>query len=275
MNKKIFYMAVFAALSVSGYAYSISAPQSYEIQYLYSAGRMNGNGYVQIPKGGQKGTTSNERPTFSELNVNHVYYPELALTAKWDRFSMTLHEKFEYFKGSSNALSQDLVTHDIFVPEGSSIRTKHRYAYYGLKFNYDYEMTPKLTLTPSLGIALFDFSYKFSAKDKNGNSIAKDDKRSFHSTMPTIGLKADYAWNDKTKIIVTMNSKLPFGNIKRYFDSSLLVSYNLYKNNNKELNVLGGIGYESLEFKDSQKDMQNHMKHSISPTYRVGLEYKF
>lgn len=275
MNKKIFYLVTFVTLSATGYAYSISAPKSYEIQYLHSVGKMNGNGYVQIPKGGQKGTTSEERPTFKELNISRVYYPELAFTAKWDKFSMTLDGKYESFKGSSNALSKDLVTHDIFVPEGSSIRTKHKYAYYGLKFNYDYEITPKLTLTPMVGISLFDFSYQFSANDKSGNAIAKNDRRSFHSTMTTIGMKADYALNEKTKVILTMNSKLPFGNIKKYFDSSLLLSYNLYKSEDKELNVLGGVGYESLELKDSQKDMQNHMKHSMAPTYRVGLEYKF
>lgn len=273
MNKKLFCIATFAALSVSGYAFSVSAPKSYEVQYLYSGGRMNG--YVQIPKGGQFGTTSEERPTFDELNINHVYYPELELTAKWDRFSVTLHEKYQYAKGKTDNLKQDLISHDIKIPQGSSMRTKHRYAYYGMRLNYDYQINPRLVMTPSIGVSMLDFSYKFSAKDKNGVSIANDDKRSFHAAMATLGVEANYLVNDKTNLIFTMNSKIPGGRIREYFDTSLLVSYNLYKKDNKELNVLGGIGYESLEFKDSQKDMQNHMKHSISPTYRVGLEYKF
>ncbi|WP_010680628.1 hypothetical protein [Fusobacterium gonidiaformans] len=54
-----------------------------------------------------------------------------------------------------------------------------------------------------------------------------------------------------------------------------MLSYNLYKADNKELNLLSGIAYEKLKFKDSQKEMQNFMEHKIAPIYKVGLEYKF
>lgn len=252
MNKKFYYLAIFSILSASGYAFSLEAPKAYEVQQFLSSGKIDG--FVQIPKGGQYGTATKERPTFQELGVNHIYYPELALTAKWDRLSFTFDGKYETFKGKAT-LNQDLTSHNITIPKDSSIRTKHKYAYYSLYANYDFELTPKWTVTPTVGVSLFDFSYQFSATDKNGVNIAEKDSRKFHAGMPVIGVKTNYAFTDKTKVIFSLNSNIPMGSVKQYLDTSLMLSYNLYKNNQKELNVLGGLGYERLKFRDSQKEM--------------------
>ncbi|AYZ73147.1 hypothetical protein EGX98_03240 [Fusobacterium necrophorum] len=272
MNKKLHYFVAFFLLSTFSYSFSFEAPKTYEIQVLSSAGKMDG--FVQIPKGGQYGTTSKERPTFEELGVNYVYYPEITFTTKWDKFSMSLHGKYETFKGKAH-VKEDLISHNVFIPKDSSLRTKHKYAYYGWNLHYDVITTEKWKLTPAFGINVFDFSYEFSAVNKEGDAIANKDTRKFHAGIPTIGFKTNYQLMEKTKIIFSFMSNIPMKSVKQYLDMSLLVSYNLYQNNERELNLIGGIGYEKWKFRDSQKEMQNYMKHSIAPIYKVGLEYKF
>lgn len=272
MVKKL-VSSLFLVFALSAYS-EISAPKSYEIKYMHSLGNIDG--FVQIPKGGQFDTTSERRPTFNELGVKRISYPELSLKTKWDRLALNLNAKYEYFKGSSSYLKNDLLTHDILVPEGSSIKTKHKYAYYGLGISYDFPLYSNLVITPSLTETLFDFSYEFSAKDKNGNVIAVNDSRKFKSAITVLGLAANYSLNDKINFILSFNTNIPMKNsIKTYMESSFITSYNLYKNENREVNLLAGISYEKLKFRDSQKDMQNYMKHTVSPTFKLGLEYKF
>lgn len=187
---------------------------------------------------------------------------------------MSLHGKYEMFKGKST-LKKDLISHNIPIPEGSSFKTKHKYAYYGLNFYYDVFATEKWKMTSGFGINVFDFHYEFSATNKEGNVITNKDSRKFHAGIPMIGLEASYQFSEKSKIIFALNSNIPMKSVKQYLDTSLLFSYNLYKNKDQELNLLGGIGYEKWKFRDSQKEMQNYMKHSISPVYKLGLEYKF
>lgn len=271
-KKLLYYFTAFSIVSTSIYPFSFESPKTYSLQVLSSAGKING--FVQIPKGGQYGTTSKERPDFEELGINHIYYPEITISTKWNKFSMSLHGKYETFKGKST-LKKDLISHNIPIPEGSSFKTKHKYAYYGLNFYYDVFATEKWKMTSGFGINVFDFHYEFSATNKEGNVITNKDSRKFHAGIPMIGLEASYQFSEKSKIIFALNSNIPMKSVKQYLDTSLLFSYNLYKNKDQELNLLGGIGYEKWKFRDSQKEMQNYMKHSISPVYKLGLEYKF
>ncbi|MDK4501134.1 hypothetical protein MWG03_02165 [Fusobacterium necrophorum] len=271
-KKLLYYFTAFSIVSTSIYPFSFESPKTYSLQVLSSAGKING--FVQIPKGGQYGTTSKERPDFEELGINHIYYPEITISTKWNKFSMSLHGKYETFKGKST-LKKDLISHNIPIPEGSSFKTKHKYAYYGLNFYYDVFATEKWNMTSGFGINVFDFHYEFSATNKEGNVITNKDSRKFHAGIPMIGLEARYQFSEKSKIIFALNSNIPMKSVKQYLDTSLLFSYNLYKNKDQELNLLGGIGYEKWKFRDSQKEMQNYMKHSISPVYKLGLEYKF
>ncbi|RGY59802.1 hypothetical protein DXA30_15010 [Fusobacterium ulcerans] len=68
---------------------------------------------------------------------------------------------------------------------------------------------------------------------------------------------------------------IPYGSIKKSLEVIIVLSQNIYKKNNKEINLLYGIGYDFFKYKDSQQDMQNYMKNRIAPIFIGGLEYKF
>jgi len=125
------------ALSISAFGANVSLPKSYTVRYTHNFGRING--FVQIPKGGQFNTTSERRPTFDELDIKNINYPELFIGAKWDNFGIYYGMKYKSFKGNAT-LNEDLKTHDLQLRKGDKISSKHLYAFHNLGFSYDFKL---------------------------------------------------------------------------------------------------------------------------------------
>ena len=158
--KKSLVLLSMLALSVSAFAAKASLPKSYTVRYTHNFGRIDG--FVQIPKGGQFNTTSERRPTFEELNIKNINYPELFIGAKWDNFGIYYGMKYKSFKGDTT-LNEDLKTHDIQLRKGDKISSKHLYAFHNLGLSYDFKLNSKFTVTPKIEFSIFQFSYKFSS----------------------------------------------------------------------------------------------------------------
>ena len=94
--KKSLILLSMLALSVTAFAAKPTLPKSYTVRYTHNFGRING--FVQIPKGGQFNTTSERRPTFDELDIKNINYPELFIGAKWDNFGVYYGMKYKSFK---------------------------------------------------------------------------------------------------------------------------------------------------------------------------------
>lgn len=108
--KKSLVLLSMLALSISAFGANVSLPKSYTVRYTHNFGRING--FVQIPKGGQFNTTSERRPTFDELDIKNINYPELFIGVKWDNFGIYYGMKYKSFKGDAT-LNEDL-KHIIF-----------------------------------------------------------------------------------------------------------------------------------------------------------------
>lgn len=258
------------ALSSSALAFNLETPKSYSVKYTHNFARLDG--FVQIPKGGQFGTTSEKRPEFNELGIGSISYPELFLGAKWDKFSVYSEIKYLTFKGNA-ILKSDLKTHDIDLKKGDKISSKHLYAFYRLGFGYDFNLVENLTVTPKIEMSLFDFSYKFSAIGRTTN--IKDDERSFRAGTVRVGGLVNYKFNNDFALNFDLMTHIPHDSIKYSLETSLMASYNLYRNENKELNLLGGVAYDMFKYRDTQRDMQNFMYLKSKPVYKLGLELKF
>ena len=267
--KKILFLGALI-LSAGAYGFDIKTPSEYSIKGVYNFGKIDG--YVQIPKGGQNGTTSIGRPTFDELGIDHISYPEVQLQAKWDKFAIHGNINYQSFKGNGT-IKEDLITHSKEIPAGSHMSTKHKYISYTLGASYDLYNINKLTVSPLAEFSFYNFKYSYSATTPDGNNISS--KREFNWGQGNYGLKFSYQGTDKFKMDLTMKAGIPVNSLRQYYDISLMNSYTLYNNGTNKLNLLFGIGYEKLEFKDKQKDKQNHMDHKISPVYKAGFEFTF
>ncbi len=266
MRKKFI---LFSLLMFTTTSYSLKAPKNYSIKYFHNFSSIDG--FVQIPKGGQFGTTSDKRPTFEELGIKRINYPELTLATKWENFGLYLRIKYNSFKGDS-ILSSDLKTHDIQLKKGDKISTRHLHNFYTLGLSYDFPVTKKFTIIPKIDFSAYQFSYKFSA---TGSKIVNNDERKFNAGTIRVGGKIKYTYNEN--LIFSLNSMyhIPHDSIKSSLETSLVASYNLYRNENKELNLLVGLSYDQFKYKDTQKDMQNFINYKSKPIYKLGLEFKF
>ena len=267
--KKSLVLLSMLALSISVFGANTSLPKSYTVRYTHNFGRING--FVQIPKGGQFNTTSERRPTFDELNIKNINYPELFVGAKWDNFGIYYGIKYKSFKGDAT-LNEDLKTHDLQLRKGDKISSKHLYAFHNLGFSYDFKLNSKFTVTPKIEFSVFQFSYKFSS---SGSTTVSNDERKFNAGGIRVGGEANYQFTDDFGLRFDVMTHIPHDSIKSSLDTSLTGSYNLYRNGNTEVNVLAGIGYDSFKYRDTQKDMQNFMDSKTKPVYKLGLELKF
>ena len=266
--KKILTLGAILALSATAYSTDMF-PTEYTVRYTQNFGRIEG--FTQIPQGGQAGTATENRPTYKELGIKNITYPDLFIGAKWNNFGMYYSMKYKSFKGSAT-LNEDLKTHNIQLRAGDKIESKHLLAFYNLGFSYDFKLDDKLTLTPKAEFSVMDFSYKFSA---SGSKTVNNDSRSFGAGTVRVGGEAKYQSNDDFAVRLDAMTHIPYDSVKSSLETSLTGSYNLYRSGKTEVNVLGGVGYDMFKYRDTQKEMQNFMYSKVKPVYKLGLELKF
>lgn len=245
-------------------------PTQYSVKAFYNHGKIDG--FVQIPKGGQNGTTSIRRPEFDELGIDEFSYPEFEIEAKWDKLSLYSNIKYKKFDGSKS-LSKNLITHSIEIPAGSSLSTKHEYTSYSFGAKYDIYKTEKFTLSPLLEYSLYDFSYKYDATILNYKKISGE--RSFGWGQVNYGLKAAYQVTDRYTVDLTYKEAIRHDSVRRYQELTLMNSITMYSNGKDKINLLLGVECKKFKYRDTQEQKQNFMKHKIWPIYKVGLEYLF
>ena len=268
MKKQIFLGALI--LSAGAYAFDMKSPSEYSVKGIYNFGKING--YVQIPKGGKNGTTTIGRPTFDELGINHISYPEVQFQAKWTKLAVYGNINYQTFKGNGT-IKEDLITHNKKIPAESHISSKHEHISYSLGASYDLYKINNFTVSPLGEFSFYNFKYRYSATTPSGKSISS--KRAFNWGQENYGLKISYQGTDKFKMDLTMKAGIPINNLRQYYNIDLMNSYILYNNGTNKLNLLFGMGYEKLEFKDRQDEKQNHINHKITPIYKAGFEFTF
>ncbi|MDO4690844.1 MAG: hypothetical protein Q4A58_06085 [Fusobacterium sp.] len=266
MKKTLLFAATLLSVSAYSFDFDPKLPKSYSVKYFHNFGSIDG--YVQIPKGGQFGTTSEKRPEFDELGIDNISYPDLTLTAKWDKLSLYYNLNHKTFKGNS-ILKKDLITHSTQLYAGEKINTKHKYVFHRFGLGYDFKFVDNFTLTPKFEISLFDFSYQFST------DAGKNSQRRFRAGTVRIGGAAKYDFNKDFSLTFDLMTHIPHDSIRSSLETSLTASYNVYRQGNTEVNVLAGIAYDMFKYRDTQKDMQNFMYSKTKPIYKIGLELKF
>lgn len=264
--KRILFILIF----FNGYFQTMA--QEIKIRYFHNFASIKG--FSQIPKGGQYGTTSIEEPTFEQLGIDHINYSKLLLEFPFEKWGVYIEIKNNQFKGKSD-LEKDIKTHDIFFPSNTRIDSKHKYNFYNIGLKYVIYKEQKIEISPKIEFSLFDFKYSFSAENLDKGISISNDTRNFKAGGVRIGGEFEYTINDKFKLTSNIMTHMPYGKRQKSLEANLVLSQNIYKNNNKEINLLYGIGYDFLEFKDSQQDMQNYMRYEMLPIGMIGAEYKF
>ncbi len=270
MMKKYFFITSLIGVSSLTSAVELTLPKSYSVKYNHNFGKIDG--FVQIPKGGKFGTTTPEKPEFSDLGIDKINFPDLEFKASWDKVSVFSKIRYNTFKGNST-LNGDLITHDHSLVKGDSISTSHEYITYSIGGDYKFINNENFNLSAYTQLDFIKFDYKYDISTTKNSYISGN--RSFGWGNLALGSNLQYILTDDYNISLNAKLGIPNEKVRKSFLLSFINSYNIYRKNNEELNALFGVEFEYLEFRDTQKEMQNFMKHTISPIYKIGLEYIF
>ena len=231
----------------------------------------NISGFVQIPRGGGAGTTSNERPKFDELGINQAAIGAPSLTLGWNNHNLYGGASIIRLSGS-NTLSNTLISNGTTFPAGTSVNADIQLDWYRFgyeyRFTYKYSQASALSFYPAIGVALLNFDYKLNGVA--GLSAA----RSFEKAAPQLGLRTE--WNPEGRFSLSggVFSSLAFSTLPLLLSVDLTGGYQLWGTPDHGGIAYLGIGYDLIDEEDNQK-VSNHIKASIGPEVVVGLRVRF
>lgn len=135
-----------------------------EFEFSLDAAASYGNltGFVQVPSGGEPGTTSANRPTLREIGLQDAVGWEVGGRARW-RHVLVYGGYSALDPDGSGTLTEPLISHGVSFAAGSPFHSSLRLdvAHVGAGWRFDLP-AERVTLAPVVEFALLDFSYSLS-----------------------------------------------------------------------------------------------------------------
>jgi len=229
------------------------------------------SGYVQTPRGGAPGTTSAQRPTFRELNMDDFFSPEVSLRLRWREHGLYAGASLVRLDGDST-LNTPLVSQGTSFPAGAAVKSEVQLDWYRLGYQYritwSNEAGTSLSLSPAVGAALLNFDYSLSA---DGGLSAN---RGYIVGAPQFGLGAEWTPPGRFSIAGGIFSSLPEVSNLFILSVQLTGSYQLWGRGERGGRIFLGVGYDWLDYKDGQQ-VPNHIKAEFGPMLLFGIGTRF
>jgi hypothetical protein len=230
----------------------------------------NINGFLQIPKGGGPGTTSNERPKFHEIGINQAPIGDASLGLEWDNHAIYAGARFVRLSGK-NTPSSTLISRGTTFPAGSLVSASTQLDWYrgGYKYRFFYgnEEGAYVSLYPSIGFGLLNFDYRLTSP-----GVLPAD-RNFSKGAPQLGLRLEWSPGGSFFISGEVTSSLPFSTLL-LFSTNLTVGYQFWGSADRGARVFLGVGYEVIRYEDNQR-VPNHINVAIGPELVIGFRLRF
>jgi len=199
------------------------------------------NGFVQIPAGGQAGTTSYHQPTFKDLGIKHNNNYDLFFGLNWQK--LTFYGGYQNIRlKSATTLNETIITHNVTIPAGSYINPKLTLDWVRLGAQYNFFLQDKWTIAPQLEAAAMDFDYCIP------NYITP---RRFKPFAARVGIYSNYDFNQKFALDGNVASAIPVFNLN-IINANLRLKYTLFTQQKVTTKIFAGIGYLYIRFKDHQ-----------------------
>jgi hypothetical protein len=238
---------------------------SYTMGFSYLNGSLDG--YVQTPAGGEPGTTSRERPTFDELGFDQQPAFDAYGTIGKGHHTLEIGGQWQRQSGTST-LKEDLVSQKKFFPADTRVNADIQTDWY--RVNYLYAMnTDNQSISLSVGGGLVWFNFDYQLK-----SAATKADRAYSKVGYRIGADMNWHINDRFNIETRIFAPIPLSNTPEIWTLELNAEYTLWETPGSRTLLVGGLGYNRLDYEDEQK-IPNHIRVEISPYMRAGLKLDF
>lgn len=235
--------------------------------YQYSPIR----GFLQTPRGGNPGTTSQNRPTFKELDLDTVSFSYSSLSIRKDIHGFYVRIQLVHLAGDS-VLNNELTSQGVIYPAGSQVSADVSLDLYRIgyqhRFFFQSNKHGRFEIDPTIEIAFFDFHYKLDSLA----GLSTD--RSYVKGACRIGAEAHWYANDRLTISAGAIGPVPISNTPQIWTLDLTAKYQLWGKEPRGGAAIIGIGYQHTEYQDNQT-VPNHIKFEMSPILRAGLQIGF
>lgn len=227
------------------------------------------NGYLQTPSGGTPGTTSNQRPTFKEFDLDNVGIPDISFHVS--KGVHTLYAGTQLIRlQSETSLDNRLISQAKTYPAGSSVKLDakldwHRFGYQHL-FRYGYGKKATFGFYPGIEFAIFDFHYKL-----NGQDNLSTDRRYMQGTL-RFGGGAEWSPGGRFSLSADTLVSIPIPTF--IFSLNVMGKYQLWGKADQGGALYLGVTYEIIDFEDSQ-EVPNHIRAEIGPMVHVKFQVNF
>ena len=229
------------------------------------------DGYVQTPRGGAPGTTTRERPTFNELDIDDFISPEVSMRLHWREHGLYAGGSLVRLDGNS-VLDTTLVSQGATFPAGTPVESEVQLDWYRFGYQYRFAWTNEgsagFSLSPAAGVALLNFDYRLEAE---GGLLAD---RGYLVGSPQLGLGSEWTPPGRFSIAGGVFGSIPeVGNLF-ILSAQVTGSYRLWGRNERGGRVFLGVGYDWLDYEDNQ-EVPNHIRAEFGPMLLFGISTRF
>ena len=226
------------------------------------------DGFVQIPAGGEPGSTSPRRPTLDELGIDNGSVYDIAGAAQKDRHIINLGARLTTLDGSGT-LTQDLTSQNQFYPAGTQVESDIQLNWYRLGYLYEIPLAPaqngsQVFLSPGLQAVLLDFDYEL--KGDGGQRS----KRGFTKGGVRVGGTARWQTSEKFSLEGLAYLGVDLGSTANISSFEIVGRYSF----SKLFSAFGGVAWDRIEFEDSQT-VPNRIDIDFGPMAVVGIRFDF
>lgn len=225
------------------------------------------NGFFQVPAGGRPGTSSSQQPSFGELGITQSTFYQLGFD--YDSTLLGIYGQYQHLRPKAHdTLDQNVTTHGIYLPAGSSVASDNKFDLYRLGFDHKfYYLNNDLDIYPEIELTGLHFAYNFTTPN-----VAST--RSFHSMAERVGFGADYRLNSNVYFSGNVATSIPSLSNLQVQTANVDANVSVFKTKVVDTIVYAGVGYEKIHFTDKQA-LPNDISLIASPMAEVGLKFTF
>jgi len=225
------------------------------------------SGYVQVPLGGNPGTTSSRRPTLHELGIDDAAFWDVTGRVQWRHFGV-----FAGYTGldlsSVGTLSESLVTHGVAFAAGSPFKTSIQLdaGYLGAGWKFDF-LEGRLEVSPRIAVTILNFDYSLESPSARA-------ARNYRDGAVQLGADAAYQLGHGFALEVDGGASLPIPHMPQLAAVTGRVAYKMFPEAPVHATVFLGCGERWIDFEDSQ-EVPNKIHVRSGPLLTGGLTISF
>jgi len=226
------------------------------------------NGFLQTPLGGQPGTTSLQRPTLHELNIDDAVFYEGSIRLQWKQLGFYGGYQAIGLDGSGT-LTQPLISHGVSFAAGQPFHTDNRLDWFDAGAGWSFFfLDRRLEIFPKAELALLDFSYKLSTPSASTS-------RSYSKGCLRLGAEATYHFNPALAFKLDGAASIPVSDTPQIATVTGTLYFNLLPHSRRFKPALfAGVGMEWIDYEDNQP-VPNHIQVNLGPFVTGGLALSF